>query len=153
MTAAGSIIRAIDGAGEAQVLKDQEQSISSSSWTRIEYQMIAWDDWAYWDDQENEFVVPPSMGGLYRATLTVTWASNNSGVRMIDITSSAGNVTGLRSDSQTTGPFPQNISDEIRLEPGDTVWAQAYQTSGSDLDVEDNSQGTMNKFTLTRIRP
>jgi hypothetical protein len=128
------------GAGPADCF-DTNGSFPNNSYTHIEFSSVDFDNWGL-ANQPNPgnancfrgFVIPQT--GLYLLTASVGWVPNSSGDRKIQL-------MGLRAgggccvfDAETEGPASvgtdthQSTSGIARLEAGDHVFLQGFQSSG-----------------------
>jgi hypothetical protein len=151
MTSAGQPIRAIDTIGAVRVCLTGTQSIPNNSNTKILFNQVEYDDFGFWEASNSEIVIPEGMAGVYSIYSNASFASNATGNRGQDIESSKGRIASTWIDA---GPIQNRLFSCVqdRFFPGDTIWAEAYQTSGGALNIEGSSISTT-ALAIVRMQP
>lgn len=151
MTSAGQPIRALDTIGAVRVYLDGNQSIANNSNVKIQFNRVEYDDFGFWDKGTNEIIIPEGMAGVYSIYSNASFASNATGNRGQDIESSKGRLASTWIDA---GPIQNRLFSCVqdRFFPGDTIWAEAFQTSGGALNIEGTSISTT-AITIIRMQP
>lgn len=151
MTSAGQPIRALDTLGAVRVYLDGTQSVPNNTNEKIEFNRVEYDDFGFWDKGTNEIIIPEGMAGVYSIYSNVSFVSNATGNRGQDIESSKGRLASTWIDA---GPIQNRLFSCVqdRFAPGDTIWAEAFQTSGGALNIEGTSISTT-AMTIIRMQP
>lgn len=151
MTSAGQPIRALDTIGAVRVYLMGTQSIANNSNVKIQFNRVEYDDFGFWDKGTNEIIIPEGMAGVYSIYANASFASNTVGNRGNDIDSSKGRLASTWIDA---GPIQDRLFTCVqeRLFPGDTIWAEAFQTSGGALNIEGTTISTT-ALMLVRMQP
>ncbi|WP_416394228.1 MULTISPECIES: hypothetical protein [unclassified Curtobacterium] len=104
-------------------------------------------DTQFFDVRTDGVVGPAKVAGWYEATANVTWGSNTSGERFIEITNNdtsqnppiadrrpaATTNVGTTSSSSATGQLYQSVSGPIYLNVGEFIKLKGWQNSGSSI--------------------
>lgn len=151
MTSAGQPIRALDTLGAVRVYLDGTQSVANNSNVKILFNRVEYDDFGFWDKGTNEIIIPEGMAGVYSIYSNCSFVSNATGNRGQDIDSSKGRLASTWIDA---GPIQNRLFSCVqdRFFPGDTIWAEAFQTSGAALNIEGSSISTT-AMTIIRMQP
>lgn len=104
--------------------------------------LLTWDGESYDSDgfrdagQPNRITIPSGLGGYYDISVSVRWASNSSGVRVLWVEDDAGTILGRQMDAAVSGAFThQTLTFPAALAAGDWIVAYVRQDSGGSLDA------------------
>ena len=128
-------IIASDSVG-AVVYRGTNQSVGSGSWITLYSNNEIYDTGGCHNGTYTERLTVP-YAGLYVFYLNVEWQVNTTGLRAIRaIHSSSGNCIAITSTNANTASIHyMNLTGVYQLAAGDYIYFQAYQNSGSTLNL------------------
>lgn len=118
--------------------RSTNQTITTSTQTKISFDAVDSDDWNCWDLSPNPTRLTVPIAGRYLITATASFEAAASGHRAINILKN--NTTEIaRSDflpvSNSIDTHSTVVTPSETLAAGDYIELRAWQNSGSDLDI------------------
>jgi hypothetical protein len=149
-----SIVRASNSTGYAAVYREQSQSIPNNADTQVQFDLVEFDEFGFYDAVNFRFVIPAGMGGLYSIASTVDFFAHATGRRAHHIESSIGRLASQQLDADASGSSGQfNVWVDELLEPGDTIHAEVFQNSGGALDITSFTTGSqIIRMSISRVQ-
>jgi len=125
-----------------------DQSIPNSTTTTVTNWTETWDTDAFHNDASNPERFYAPVDGLYLIIFGVTWASNNTGIRVIWNVSAAG-VGVTQTQKNAAGGAEAMCATIISMSAGDYAYSDVFQSSGGALSLITTSFGC--SFTIIKL--
>jgi hypothetical protein len=123
-----------------KVTQTGDQTITTGTWTKINYNNEYWDTDGFHDNVTNNsrLTIPAGLGGLYHFIAQITMAANATGVRFAAITINGATPSADPSFEHNLPAFATyttrlQVSGFHVLNAADYIEAWVYQTSGGNL--------------------
>lgn len=112
-------------------------SASDSTWTSLTWDTEASDDAGLHSTVTNtqRITIPAGMGGVYLLNVICQFAANATGLRSLRFILNGSTVFGEVGGWNSANALQMSLTRVVRLAAGDFVVAQAYQTSGGNLNL------------------
>lgn len=143
ITISGGVLSAVGSAGGtsgqgSEITSATTQSIPSATDTIVTLATVVNDNGGY-SGTANTFTVPAGLGGWYIITGAARWAANSNGERDLWIKKNGSFTVGPIGSSIVPVASPANPGGQAayvtKLNAGDTITLDAFQTSGSSLNL------------------
>lgn len=122
----------------ATVSNSSAQTLSNGSSTTLSWDTEVRDDGGMWVVSPNPERIDIVVDGWYAVSLNVRWATNGTGVRIIRVKNSTATLIDSSAGAVSGVSLTQSASSVYFLSAGDYVYAEAYQNSGGNLDIQSN---------------
>jgi hypothetical protein len=150
------VTRAYPDAPYAKVGMSAAATLATSAPAALPFDTEGEDAYGMHDNVTNNSRLVCVKAGIYSVAAQVTWAANNSGRRVAQITKNGEGGGGtFQLSTATPGlggtavAFDQNVAGPVRLAVGDYLEVTVYQNSGGNLSVG----GTLSWLAATWLRP
>ena len=126
--------------------KSSTQSINNATWTVVTFNTEQFDTNNFHDNSSNtsRITIPTGRGGYYLLSGTLTFASNATGARGVQINKNGSqlfNPTFITTVNGFDSSYPFSLT--ISLVGGDYVEVLGYQNSGGALNLQSGTVGTL----------
>lgn len=126
-------------------------SIPNGTLTDLSFNSEFFDTANLHDNTTNNGALVAPIDGLYLVTANISWAFNDTGVRILQIESPDGQVAASR--VLASGMSDQSVSALVRLSAGGAVSASVIQSSGGALNLLRFFIGRIPSFAMTWVAP
>lgn len=150
MPFAGQIIRAIDFAGHAKVILSGTQSLTTSTNTTVQLNVVEYDESGFWDPTLFQFEIPLGFAGLYTIRAQITFDANSTGSRAFNIIHNGTRISSTFTTNNATSNTRLQGSVDRQLAEGDLIVMQGFQSSGGALNLEGDATDNTH-MSITRL--